>query len=374
MKRAATQTLLQRIAAALVNRVSRHVTWHGRTDHSLAGEAGRHFPLVLILGREYYKERRRTYPALRRRDLEKVLKQELAGEPLTLCVPDPVRDDRREVSFYKLDQEVVGSLPRSLFIVPESLVLGSQVPDGGWVDVERQDYRYFLFGDGSSQPAGGALTQRELVALAAGVDPDSAPDEWRGSAELLRRLRRGLPRVPALTWWSCRNPLPRGFGLDRVAWKPVALTAVLMLFAYLVLSSLYLQATLSLRSGELDTLRPEIQEGLVADEEARELAARRDALAELWGSRVDTQVLWQGVALAMQNRASINQVEMRDGRVRLYGEAADAAEILTLLAAVPDFRDVTFDSAVRSGRGGRQNFTLSFVLAEAATDGGQTDE
>jgi hypothetical protein len=374
MKPTGTQTILRRCAASLVKRLSRHVTWHGSTDHNLAGEAGRHFPLVLILGREYYKERRRIYPALRRRDLEKVLRQELAGKPPTLSVPGPLRGDRREVSFYSLEPGLIESLPRSLFIIPESVVLGSQVPADGWADVERQDYRYFLFGDGSSQPAGGALAQRELVALAAGVDPDLPPDEWRGSAELLSRMRRALPKLPALTWWSCRNPLPRRFGVDAVAWRPVALTAAAMLFGYLVLSSTYLQTSLSLRSGALDTIRPEIQEGLAADEEARDLEARRNALAELWGGRVDTQLLWQGVALAAQNRASINQVEMREGRVRLYGEAADAAEILTLLAAVPAFEDVGFDSAVRSGRNGRQNFTLSFALAETATDSEQADE
>lgn len=374
MTSAGKPTILQRIAANLVNRLSRHVTWHGRTEHNLAGETGRHFPLVLILGREHYKERRRSYPALRRRDLEKVLRQELAGEPPTLTVPGPVDEDRREVSFYRLAPGLAESLPRSLFVIPESVVLGTQVPRDGWVDVEREDYRYFLFGDGSSQPAGGALGQRELVALAAGIDPELPPEEWQGSAELLRRFRRGLPKLPALTWWSCRNPAPRRLGLNGIAWKPVAITAALMLFGYLVLSSIYLQASLSLRSGDLDALRPEIQDGLVADEEARSLAARRDALAELWGTRTDTQRLWQGVALALQNQANITQVEMREGRVRLYGEAADAAEILTLLAAVPDFSDVTFDSAVRSGRSGRQNFTLSFVLADVTDDTGAINE
>jgi hypothetical protein len=366
MKPAGKPTFSQRFTSGLVNRLSRHVTWHAGSDRSLAGEAGRSYPLVLILGREHYKERRKSYPALRRRDLEKVLRQELAGGPPTVSVPGPVRGDRRDVSFYALEPGLVESLPRSLFIVPESIVLATQVPVSGWACVERQDYRYFLFADGSSQPAGGALVQRELVALAAGVDPDIAPEEWRGSAELSRRLRRALPKLPALTWWSCRNPSPHGIRFDALAWRPVVLTAVAVLFGYLALSSLYLQASLSLRGGTLDTLRPQIQEGLVADDEAREFEAQRNALAELWGGRADTQLVWRGVALATQNRASINQVEMRDGRVRLYGEAVDAAEILTLLAAVPDFEDVTFDSAVRSANNGRQNFTLSFVLANGA--------
>ncbi|MBT8088126.1 MAG: hypothetical protein KJO46_08810 [Gammaproteobacteria bacterium] len=364
MKPTGKQTILQRIAASMVNRLLRHVTWHGGTDHNLAGEAGRHYPFVLVLGREHYKERRRTYPALRRRDLEKVLRQELAGEPLTLTLPGPVRDDRREVGFYTLDQEVAEALLRSPFIVPESVVLGSQVPEGGWVDVERQDYRYFLFGDGSSQPAGGALAQRELVALAAGVDPELPPDEWQGSAELLRRIRSALPKVQALTWWSCRNPVPRDFGLNRIAWKPLLTTAGVMVFAYFVLTSLYLQASLSQRESALEVLAPQIQEGLVADNEARAFEARREALNELWSSRGDTQRLWQAVGVAIQNRAVISQVDLRDSRISLRGEAPDASEVLAVLADVPGFADVAFDAPVRAGRSGRQSFALSFSLTE----------
>lgn len=368
------RTLPGRIADGIIRRLLRHVIWHASESRNLAGAPGDHLPIVIVLGREHYQERQKRYPALRTGDLRKVLREELADQPPTLTIPGPVRGDGRDVSLFRLDRAVIEALPRSLFIIPESVLLESRLAENDWADVERQGFRYFLFRNGVSQPAGGALGQRELVAMAAGVDPGRTPKTFHGSDELLLRLRQSLSSLPASTWWSCRNPLPRRFGLDAVAWRPVALTAALIAFSYLVFSSLYLQASLSLRSGDLDTLRPEIQEGLVANEEARELEARRNALAELWGGRVDTQVLWQGVALAVQKRASINQIEMRDGQVRFYGEAADAAEILTTLAAVPDFKDVTFDSAVRSGRSGRQNFTLSFALAEAAADSEQADE
>ena len=138
-----------------------------------------------------------------------------------------------------------------------------------------------------------------------------------------------------------------------------------MLFAYLSLSSVYLQALLSQRDGALTALGPDIQAGLVADDEARAYETRRDALIELWSGRSDTQRLWQAVALALQDGASVSRLDLRDGRVSLRGEAPDATEILSVLASTPGFLDVSFDAPVRSGRNGRQNFALSFDLSDA---------
>jgi hypothetical protein len=315
------------------------------------------------LGREHYAERQKSYPALRTRDLQKVLREELAGQPPTITLPGTARGDRREVRFFRLDSDVVDVLPRSLFVIPESVALATQLSADGWADVERQGFRYFVFGNGVSQPAGGALGQRELVALAAGIDPGRSPKELRGSDEMLLRLRQSLSSLPIPTWWSCRNPIPRDLGLDRVAWKPIALTASLILFAYLALSSVYLQSLLSQRSGALDKLEPQIQEGLVADNEARAYAVQRDALIGLWAGRADTQQAWQAVAIALQNRASISQIGMRDGRISLRGDAPDASEVLAALASAPRFDDVSFEAPVRSGRNGRQTFALSFLLS-----------
>jgi hypothetical protein len=358
------RTLPGRIAGSVIRRLLRYVTWHASESHNLSGEPGAHLPLVVILGREHYAERQKSYPALRTRDLQKVLQEELAGQPPTLTLPGPVRGDRREVRFFRLDSDVVDALPRSVFVIPESVVLAAQLSEDDWADVERQGFRYFLFRDGVSQPAGGALGQRELVAMAAGVDPGRNPVEYRGSNDLILRLRQSLSSLSTSTWWSCRNPIPRDWGLDRVAWKPIALTASLMLFAYLALSSIYLQSLLSHRSGVLLELEPEIQEGLVTDNEARAYEVQRDALIELWSGRRDTQQAWESVAIALRNNATISQIDMRDGRVSLRGDAPDASEVLAVLASTPRFDDVSFEAPIRSGRNGRQTFALSFVLSD----------
>ena len=147
-----------------------------------------------------------------------------------------------------------------------------------------------------------------------------------------------------------------------------------MLFAYLTLSSVYLQALLSQRDAALMALGPDIQQGLVADNEARAYEARRDALIELWSGRSDTQRIWESVGLALQNQASISRLDLRDGRISLRGEAPDATEILTVLASTPGFVDVSFDAPVRSGRNGRQNFALSFDLSVVRAGPEKSDE
>jgi hypothetical protein len=369
-----TQTMLGRIAKSVIDRFLRHVSWHASETVNLARMPGDHYPLIVILGREHYSERSKIYPALRRRDLQKVLDGELADGPPTLALPGPINGDKREVRFYQLDRKVVDSLPRCLFIVPESVLLGMNLHAASWADIQRQGYRYFLFAGGPSQPAGGALESRELVAMAAGIDSDSEPEEWHGSDCLLRRMRQALPALPALTWWSCRNRLSPGFRITGIAWKPFGLTAALMLFTYLIMSSLYLQILLSQRNSALTALGPEIQEGLIADNEARDYAVRRDALIEFWSGQTDTQRVWEGVALALQNQSSVNGLAMRAGRISIRGEAVDASEILARLGATPGFVDVVFDAPVRTARNGRQNFALSFSLAAVRPTSENSDE
>ena len=82
--------------------LARRIVWltDGRRDAS--GATTRSRALVAVLGREHYSERRRQYPILSRRDLDDVLKQELAGAPPTLAVVSAARDDRREVTFLRV--------------------------------------------------------------------------------------------------------------------------------------------------------------------------------------------------------------------------------------------------------------------------------
>ena len=372
MTRATATTAAGRWNTRFIERVMAHVCWYAGENRSLSTEGSRR-PLVLILGREHYSESRKTYPLLRRRDLEKVIRGELAEAATTMFVPGEVDGDRREVTFYALDRDFLATLPRTPIVIPESLLLTKALPGEAWADVNRDGYSYFLFDDGRSQPAGGALGTPRLVALAAGMDPESVPEQWHGNGALITRLRSSLRSLSASDWWACRNPLPHAARLLDVAWRPIGLAAAAAVLGYLVLTTLYLQGTLSYREHALEAIAPEVQEGLAADSESRRLASRGSALAALWSGRMDTQLLWAAVASAVDNGAKIAQVRLTDERVSIRGFAPEAADVLAALTASPHFHDVSFDAPVRADRNGRENFTLSFVFdassaAEAGTD------
>ena len=219
--------------------LARRIVWltDGRRDAS--GETTGSRALVAVLGREHYSERRRQYPILSRRDLDGVLKQELAGGLPTLAVVSAARDDKREVTFYEFKPEVLAQVAPALMLVPESLALAATLPAGRVATVERAGFRYFLAAGGASQPEGGAVTSAELFAMAAGLDASDAvtiPGE-----KLHDRIVSGLGQIRPETWLQLRMPsLGQRLEID---WQPIATIAGVGLVAYLALASGYLAVT-----------------------------------------------------------------------------------------------------------------------------------
>ena len=184
--------------------LARRIVWltDGRRDAS--GETTGSRALVAVLGREHYSERRRQYPILSRRDLDGVLKQELAGGLPTLAVVSAARDDKRDVTFYEFKPEVLSQVAPAFMLVPESLALAATLPAGRVATVERAGFRYFLSSGGVSQPEGGAVTSADLFAMAAGLDASDAvtiPGDG-----LHDRIVSGLGQLKPETWLQLRMP------------------------------------------------------------------------------------------------------------------------------------------------------------------------
>ena len=74
------------MAGRLMTTLGNRVVWLTDQRRDAAGLANAAPALVVLLGREHYVERRRNYPISSRRDLEGVLKQELAGAPPALTL------------------------------------------------------------------------------------------------------------------------------------------------------------------------------------------------------------------------------------------------------------------------------------------------
>ena len=350
-----------RAKALLADRVA----WLTDARRDASGAPTSAAALVTVLGREHYVERRRQYPIVSRRDLEGVLRQELAGRPPTLTMVAPVRDDRREVAFFEIGPEALSRAGRCLWIVPESVALAATMPEGAIATVERHGFRYFLSANGVSQPSGGSLTSADVFALAAGLEARETLD--LGGDGLGTRVLAGLGRLPSSAWLSLRAPSLRPrFDFD---WQPIALIAGVGLVGYLALASAYLTVTRDARETELAGLGSEVEKLLAAQRDVDRMLAEQAGLAAVVADRRSSYRLWQPVAVAWSQGARIDAIQLQDAKLTLRGSAPVATDVLAALSAIPGFADAKFSSPVREGSSGRQEFNLTLTMLPEADRG-----
>jgi len=350
-----------RVATVLSNRV----VWLTDERRDASGTLNAAPALVVVLGREHYVERRRTYPISSRRDLDSVLKQEIAGAPPTLTLIAATHDDKREVTFFELRPGVLERAGRCMWLVPESLALAQTLPAGSVASVERNGLRYFVAANGSSQAAAGAVTTAQFFALAAGLDVDEYLT--LGGEGLRERLLAGLRRLPADVWLRFLVPGLR----PRLAihWRPLVTAAAIAGVGYLALASAYLTVTREAREGELAGLGDQVEELLVAQRDVDRMLAEQKGLAALMAERRHTYRLWQVVSVAWSNGATLRTVELKDTTLTLRGTAQVATDVLAAVAAVPGFADAKFSSPVRKGSLDLEEFTLTLTMQPEAERG-----
>jgi hypothetical protein len=351
--------LAGRLKALLANRVA----WLTDERRDASGAPTRAAALVTVLGREHYVERRRQYPIVSRRDLEGVLRQELEGRPPTLTMVAPVRDDRREVTFFEIEPDATSRAGPCLWLVPESVALATTMPEGAIATVERHGFRYFLAANGVSQPSGGSLTSADVFALAAGLEARETM-ALGGDEDLRARVIAGLGHLPGGAWLSLRAPSLRPrFDFD---WQPIALIAGVGLVGYLALASAYLAVARDAREKELAGLGGEVEKLLTAQRDVDRMLAEQAGLAAIVADRRYTYRLWQPVAVAWSKGANIDAIQLQDAKLTLRGSAPVATDVLAALSAIPGFADAKFSSPVREGSSGRQEFNVTLtMLAEA---------
>jgi hypothetical protein len=344
----------------------RRIVWLTDQRRDLTGAPSSVAALVAVLGREHYIERRRRYPIHSKRDLEAVLRQELAQAPPTQTLIGEPDQEKREVTFFELRPGVLERVGRAIWLVPESAALASTLPRGRVASIERDGYRYFLSAAGASQPAGGTVATAELFALAAGLDSGEEPLSLE-RADLVARLPEGLRSLPADAWLRLRQPSAgRRAPLE---WRRVATVAGLALAAYLALASGYLMLTRESREARLEELGPEVDSLLTAQREVDLLAARRAGLGEVLASRADTYGLWRIVGLAWANGARLSAIELEDFELTLRGSAPAATDVLAALDQSPGVEAARFSAPVRSGKGGLEDFAITLTLAREADSG-----
>jgi hypothetical protein len=317
-------------------------------------------PLVTILGREHYSERRKRYPVASWRDLRRVLAQELGPDRSTLTVIGPLVDDQRDVAFYELRPGTAARVGRTLWLLPESLVFARALAPGTVAVVVRDGFRYCLEPGGQSHPFAGPIASPALFLLAVGLDGATPVVEW--SAEAARAALPGaLARIPAGAWLD-------GFQTSRagsiaIAWRPLATLAAVALVGYLGLASLYLALTTAGRERALANLGPEVETLLRTEHGVTRMDAEHQAIAAVLNARRPSVELWNVVATAWTRGAALAQVRYVDGELTLRGNAPSATDLLGALAALGSVRDAKFIAPVRHEQPGREEFAISLTLA-----------
>jgi hypothetical protein len=357
-----------RVAAGgrLSEALRRRTVWLTDQRRDLTGAPNEAAALVAVLGREHYVERRRRYPIHSRRDLEAVLRQELAQAPPTLTLIGEPDQEKREVTFFELRPGTLERLGRAIWLVPESAALARTLPRGRVASVERDGYRYFLSANGASQPAGGTVATAELFALAAGLDSGEAPLALE-RADLAARLSQGLRSLPADAWLRLRLPSARRRA--PFEWRRIATVAGIALASYLALGSGYLMLTRESREARLEELGPEVDSLLAAQRELDLLAARRAGLEKVLEGRSNTYELWRVVGLAWTNGARLSAIELEDFELTLRGSAPTATDVLAALDQSPGVEGARFSAPVRGGKGGLEDFAITLTLAREADSG-----
>lgn len=344
----------------------RRVVWLTDERRDLLGATSAAPALIAVLGREHYTERRRKYPIHSRRDLEAVLAQELANEPLTLTVIGKPDQDKREVTFFGLRPDVPARIGTALWLLPESLLLAMTMPAGRVADVERDGYRYFLSGTGVSQPGGGVVATPELFALATGLDVGAGLLQFDRQA-IARRLTLGMRSLPASAWLRLRRPAWER--QTAVEWRWLATAAGIAAVAYLALVSGYLFLTQESRETQLAGLGEEVESLLAAQRQVDALAARRAGLEKVLNDRVESHYVWRVVGLAWGKGAQLSAIEVKDADLTLRGRAPIATDVLAVLDQAQEVTQAKFSAPVRGGRDGLEEFVISMRLVRDGQGG-----
>jgi len=351
-----------RLGTALRQRIA----WLTDARRNLSGVATEAPVLVVVLGREHYLERRRRYPIHSQRDLDAVLKQELAHAAPTLTMVGEPEQDKREVAFYELRPGVLEKVGRAVWLVPESAILSKTLPKGRVASVDRDGFRYFLASTGASQPAGGTVASAELFALATGLDGTEGPITL-DREQAAQRISAGLRALSPRDWLRLRRPAASSQA--RVDWRAVGTVAGIGLVAYLALASGYLLLTTESRETKLGTLGPEVESLLDAQREVDALAAQREGVQKVLAGQADTHELWRIVGIAWSKGANLNAVELLDFELTLRGSARSATEVLAALDVAPGVDSARFSAPVRGAKSGGEEFAITLTMSRKATGG-----
>lgn len=323
------------------------IVWVTSERRSLDGAAVSASPWIVILGREHYEERRKLYGIRSWRGLRAVLKLEQGEDPTLTYSIGPHVLEGREVRIFRLLPSGMSARQDALFVLPESLVLASEVARGEVLSVSRDAIEYYLARDCASQLRGGAIVNEELFALSAGI-PEGSPVRALELSELGAALERALPNISPGDWWNAL--VARDRWVNELPWRRMAVTAGWLIVIYLALASAYLEIGNAWRQRQLAALGADVDHLVDKQREIDRALAEIKGMSRLTAERLATHYLWGVLAEMWRSGGSLMGMQLDGDQLTLRGRAAQskATDVLAALSKLPQVRAARFDAPVRS--------------------------
>ena len=341
------------------------VVWVTDGRQNLLGSVDSRYALVAVLGREHYREWRKSYPVFRWRDAWRLARFERRGRPLVLFDIGPVRDNHREVIFFELDSSAAKLPCHALLWVPESRVIASSLTSTCFAHVRRRQFEYCAGAWGVSQILGGIVRSAELFSMASGLSTNGKV-ECHDDQVIREALVRGLP----LLGWrrlACFVGPEIGDYLRQAA-NPAGLLVTLLVAVYLVVTSVYLWSAERWRMRELEQLGPQVTSLLATQRKVDRLVAEREGLDSIIRQRRPVWPVWEVMAEGWRQGAGFTNFSLSEGDLTLRGQAPEATKVLQGISELASVDEARFQSAVRR-TGVQEEFIIRLKMTPVVDDG-----
>lgn len=323
-------------------------------------------PWILIVGRAYYEEHAKAYPLESRREVSKLVALELEqrdGDNAFMTYP--ARDGKVSVNIWHFDAMPLPSqqdtpLPSAKIRVPESAVLAWRAPMLSALTFQCPSHRLFAVntpkGVVSSQQ-GGLIQDLDSFAIASGIalgTPAEQPDVSHADAAA-QGLAALLFQNPTAFIQTSGQQGDWQTNLNRLL-----VGAMLGAACYLGLSSAYLTFREYQINSQMEQQQEKVSQSLAIQNQYQQLIAQLDNQHRFIDTQQATVGFWQVLEPILQ-QASLRNVQYRNGRYQLNGEADKATEVIERLNQHPWVKDAKFDSQIIKSRK-KEVFLISFLI------------